>query len=326
MDFKHFTAGADDNDRRLDKIIRKFLNQQNLSGLYKSIRSGLIKINDRKAKAEQHIFEGDKISIASFLLSQETTESKKIPQTLPESIIVLKNDNILILNKPYDINVQKASKNETALNDMVMDDFIASGKNSSSLSFRPGPLHRLDRKTTGLIAFSQSLEGARYFSEGIKNHTIQKIYLGLVEGNFKKTENWKDNIEKNDSRQTGFKTVTAGSDSGDEAETTATPLAHGKLQDKEVTLVQFHIKTGRTHQIRSQSSLHGFPLIGDTAYNGTKLDSKISGQNFYLHAACLLIPSDNPVNLPAKIECPLNEDFKKILSLSLINTDLSLNI
>jgi len=325
MDFEHFTAGPDDNGRRLDKIVRKFLDQQNLSSLYKSIRSGLIKVNDKKSKAESHVVAGDKISIASSLLQNKTKEIKPSEYTIPDSLIVFRNRHILLLNKPYNINVQKAEKSEIALNDMVTEDFAARGLNAGSLSFTPGPLHRLDKKTTGLIAFSQSLDGARYFSEGIKNHFIQKIYLGIVQGKMTNGEIWTDKIKKNETEEKGFKTVTAGTDNGDEALTEAVPLACGSFKGTDVTLVQFHIKTGRTHQIRSQTSLHGYPLIGDTAYKGHSLNGQFK-RDFFLHACCLLIPDDNPIDLPSRIDCPPDNEFKKFLSASLINQDLRLNI
>ena len=71
MDFTEFSAGADDDGRRLDRIIRRFIATEQLSGIYKAIRKGLVKVNGRKASAEQHIREKDIITIASFLLNRE---------------------------------------------------------------------------------------------------------------------------------------------------------------------------------------------------------------------------------------------------------------
>jgi 23S rRNA pseudouridine955/2504/2580 synthase len=64
----------------------------------------------------------------------------------------------------------------------------------NSLSFKTGPLHRLDRKTTGLLAFSQNLQGAQWFSQKIKSHEIQKVYLALLEGNLCQNQIWEENI------------------------------------------------------------------------------------------------------------------------------------
>ena len=55
-----------------------------------------------------------------------------------------------------------------------------------NLSFSPGPLHRLDRNTQGLITFSVSLKGARSFTAMLKNSEIDKCYLTIVDGSFNK--------------------------------------------------------------------------------------------------------------------------------------------
>ena len=77
MDFTDFTAGKNDNDRRIDKILRFFLEDASLSEIYKLIRKGLIKVNKKKCKPETHVFEGDTISIAAFLLSK----TNKVPSS-----------------------------------------------------------------------------------------------------------------------------------------------------------------------------------------------------------------------------------------------------
>ena len=177
MKFREFIASQDDDDRRLDRIIRKFISEDSLSAVYKSIRKGLIKINDKKAEASQHVFCGDKIKIADFLLisnNKKSLDEDKIDFNLE---IVFKTDDLIFINKPYDIAVQG---NSEALN-RQFELFYKKNYENTSLSFNPGPLHRLDRKTTGLIAFSLSLKGAKWFSKNIADHTIQKKYIGVIE-------------------------------------------------------------------------------------------------------------------------------------------------
>ena len=193
----------------------------------------------------------------------------------------------------------------------------------ASLSFKTGPLHRLDRKTTGLLAFSQNLQGAQCFSEKIKSHEIQKVYLALLEGNLTENQIWEEKIDKSEiSNEKGtrrkdsgrFHTVSVNSDEGKMAHTEVTPLSHGLFWGKDVTLARVLIKTGRTHQIRAQAGFHGFPLLGDTAYGSGKIDSKKWGQDFFLHASELHFPPDNPLNLPEKISAPLPKAFENILN------------
>lgn len=323
MDFKEFTAGKDDNDRRLDRVIRIFLSDKSLSEIYKLLRKGLIKVNKKKAKADSHIFEGDVISIAEFLLgdsvqsSGDASENKEKLKAKSEKAleIVFENDHLLIINKPYGRSVHESSsvkKNNTlSLDKEVLNYYEAhkSGK-SESLSFRPGPLHRLDRNTTGLLVFSKSLLGAKYFSESIKNHTVQKKYLGIAEGKLNKAEEWEDLLADSDTTEEGFYTV-AQSDSGKKALTIARPLSHGTFHNKEITLVEYTIKTGRKHQIRAQSQLHGHPLLGDTAY-GAAGEKKLK-REYFLHAYSLSFPKDNPLGLPEEIKTGLPADFEELL-------------
>lgn len=392
MDFKTFKAGKDDDGRRLDKVLRRFLSGENLSSLYKSLRKGLIKVNGKKCPGEFRLSEGDEIKVADFLLPPQVLANEKNESYSPressekeskfiESITIFKNEALLILNKPYDIPVQPSSSSKGAsLAEIVEKDYEISHKNTS-LSFRTGPLHRLDRKTTGLIAFSQNQEGAKWFSEKIKSHEIQKVYLALLEGKLTEKAVWEENIQKVESGklktesgklkaesgklkaesfsfgedsgfgegfscekvyrfgdessfgkvsvsgfgdagtfetkrlQGSFHTVSVSSDGdGKAAYTEVTPLSHGLFNKKSVTLARILIKTGRTHQIRAQAGFHGFPLLGDTAYGGQKIDAKRFGQEFFLHAAELHFPKDNPLGLAESITAPIPQSFEKLLA------------
>ena len=103
------------------------------------------------------------------------------------------------------------------------------------------------------------------------------------------------------------------------AVTNAFPVQYGSYKGKPVTLVKYVIETGRTHQIRSQSALHGIPLAGDTAYGGFSLPGN---QQLFLHAISLSLPADNPVGLPPEITAPVPPEFKTFLSSSDCETGL----
>ena len=330
MDFIHFSAGKDDEGRRLDKIMRRFLSEESLSSLYKSLRKGLIKINGKKCDVSYHVSEDDDIAIAAFLLgtkSDEKEKSKAAP--LSQDIIVFKNEALLFLNKPYDIPVHPSSSSRgNSLAEIVQGDYDFFHE-KSSLSFHTGPLHRLDRKTTGIIAFSQNLDGAKWFSETIKNHLVQKKYLALLQGNLQNAQFWKDSIKKEDKLwgdggKSGFHTVSVNqAQDGKEAVTEVKPLEHGILGKQEITLAEIIIKTGRTHQIRSQTAFHGFPLVGDTAYGGIKISGRMR-QDFFLHAWELTLPENNPFQLPKKIKAPLGEAFLDVISESGIQLKITI--
>lgn len=307
MDFIDFECAQDDNARRIDKIIKKILPETPLSLIYKDFRKGLIKLNNSKVKPETLVATGDIIKIASFLVN-EKQESQKITGPLPP--LIFENKHLWIFNKPCNMLVQKADKNDISLDDMVKQKFKEEDINHS-LSFTPGPLHRLDRNTSGLICFSHSLEGAHWFSQNIQSHSIGKKYIGIVEGNLQTQEVWKDKISKDYDKEKSFQTVNiTSSDDESNAFTIATPMKHGKYKNLDITVVEFEIKTGKTHQIRSQSAYHHFPLLGDTAYNAQKLNLS---RPYFLHAYKLNFKADNPLNLPEQILCPLQKDMEDFI-------------
>lgn len=321
MDFTVFTAGSNDNGRRLDKIIRKMIPDSRISSLYSAIRKGLIRVNDRKCDGSVKVNEGDKVSIASFLIENQS-ESKEIEKKVPEISFetVINNKYIRIINKPYDIAVHS----ENGLSS-VIEAVYKSEQHPDSLSFKTGPLHRLDRKTTGLLAFSNNLTGAEWFTKAISDKIIKKYYIGICQGHFEKEETWNDYLIQ-DQLQSSFykmKIISKNKDEKNLATTICTPLAYGSYRTRPVTLCQFQILTGKKHQIRCQSSYHGIPLLGDTAYGGTDITGP---QNIYLHAYKLILPEDNPLELPSELTATLPQNFTKFLKVSLINWDSHLII
>jgi len=166
-----------------------------------------------------------------------------------------------------------------SLDDMVRS-FLAD-KLPPSLSFKPGPLHRLDKPSSGIVVFSTSIEGARLFTSLMKEHKVHKTYLAIVEGELRGEEIWHDKLFRDkEKKKTFVLQPNAGSGKnvgGKNAETKVTPLA----ADGKYTLIKAEIATGRTHQIRTQAAFHGYPLAGDKKYGG-KNAGKDSG--FFLHA------------------------------------------
>ena len=315
MDFTDFTAGKNDNDRRMDKILRFFIKDASLSEIYKALRKGIIKLNKKKCKPETHVFEGDIISIASFLLSKADKDGSIVKFNSDFSTttlnIIFENENLLVINKPYDINVHGDSE---SLDKLVVD-YYKSKKISTSLSFIPGPLHRLDKKTTGLLAFSFSLDGARWFADNIKNHSITKIYYSVLEGEITKPETWEDVITNKNEENNGFHKVSVSTETIDKdsrnAVTKVYPLGYGSWNNIKLTFVKIQILTGRKHQIRAQSSLHKHPLLGDTVYGGHEL--KNSKQSHFLHAGFLNIP-ENSLGIPSILKADLPQNFNKFLN------------
>ena len=301
MDFLEFKTGTDDKGRRLDKVLRIFNASLSLAQIYKALRKGLIKVNNKKSQPDYRIQDQDVISIAKFLIQNDQkpgAESKNPAKT--ELEVVFKNEHFIIVNKPAGINIHPANKKEASLIELVNDYYSKNYKNDS-LAFKPGPLHRLDKMTSGLVCFSASYEGARWFSSIMQEHGIKKTYKAIVQGKMTEPRQWEDLLQKDDEAQ-GYHTVKI-SQEGKKSITIATPVKTGIVNGQELTEVEFRIETGRQHQIRAQASYHDFPLWGDTAYGGKK--DKYNGGRYYLCAYKLEFPQ-NELGLPPviEIECP----------------------
>lgn len=319
MDFTHVTAGQDDDGRRLDTIIRRYLPGQPLSCVYGAIRKGLVCVDGRRRRQDFRVRAGSDIAIARVLLDGAKNAPETAVAPLPDDLVLFRNGDLLILNKPYDLPVQKARRDGRSLADMVQDDFaFRHDDGGTSLSFRCGPLHRLDRKTTGIIVFSQSLRGAQWFSQAVRAHAVQKKYLALVQNAMDHAQTWEDDIAEKDTLSRRFHTVSVG-EAGKYAQTTVAPIVAGTFRGIPVTLVECAITTGRKHQIRAQAAAHGFPLLGDTAYGGG-----IAGtQDFFLHAHRLVI-GENPLGVPPDIRAGIPDNFAKMLRTCLIKSDARL--
>ena len=335
MEFVQIKTGADDVGRRIDRVLRKLLPDLALGEIYKHLRKGTIKVNAKKAAQDYRINQGDVLFLASFLESEmkncgvaqpeaQSTEAALAPNSADavrtakcvkqnygfKLETLFQNEHIRIVNKPFGVAVHKSNSKEISLAEIVAAEYRALHQNES-LSFTAGPLHRLDKNTSGIIVFSQSLKGAQWFSENLLS--FKKEYLGIVQGEIDEPQYWVDFIDDTPKEGgTAYKTVRISS-AGKEAKTHCFPLARGSYKGTPVVLCRFCIETGRKHQIRAQSAFHGFPLLGDSAYNADFRKGTAQPDRFYLHALKLSVPL-NPIGMPQTIEAPLPEDFSLFLS------------
>ena len=293
------TAHSDDAGRRLDRILRKALPELPLSALHKLLRKGHVLVNGRAAGGEDRIPAGAVIEIA-MKTEAALTPSRDRTENSPSSLDILwEGAGLLILNKPVGLAVhgEDDPQKQDSLEKRVHA-YLA-GTLPPSLSFKPGPLHRLDKGTSGIVVFSLNLEAAQWFSALLKQGMIRKRYLAVLEGELPQSELWEDMLYRDREARTTF--VSAGpSDcrrTGEQlyrrACTRITPLAGTTRHGRSFTYARLEIETGRTHQIRAQAAHHGHPLVGDRKYGGSLLSPH---NGFFLHAAELELPGTDCVN------------------------------
>jgi len=302
------TAGADDDGRRLDRILRKALRELPLSAIHRFLRQGSVRVNGEVAAADRRVQAGQTITVPQISpLTQPSVQSSAPGQNtaLSPSLfrveILFEGAGLLVLNKPAGLAVH----GQESLEGWALS-YLAP-KLPASLSFRPGPLHRLDRPSSGVIVFSANLQGARVFSVMMRERRIKKFYLALVRGCIEREEFWQDELSRDRNLK---KTFAAGRGAGGKiAITRIKPLARS-FDGEEAggrsgcTLVLAEIETGRSHQIRAQAAGRGHPLLYDKKYGGG------GSGGFLLHAWRMEFPEDAALTgFPDFINAPLPDYF-----------------
>jgi len=270
---QEFVLGLNDEGRRLDVVLRHFLPEVSLSVLQKAIRKGDVRVNQAKARPEDRLHEGDILRVWSGLVSEKHSAPEETA-SLPQEWVLWESDDLLAVNKPSGLLVHpSASPQESPTLDALVRSSLAPTL-TPSLSFRPGPLHRLDRETSGIIIFSRSLQGAQVFSQALRERQLKKTYLAVLSGTMISAEQVSSTLIRDEnSRRTRVGMV------GQEAITGFRPLVHAEGY----TLAEVDLGTGRTHQIRVHAAQLGHPLAGDGKYGGRPVSWPLT-RPFFLHS------------------------------------------
>ena len=293
------TINSEYSNQRLDKVLSLILEDFSRNHIAKLIDDGHVTVNEKEAKASLKVKEGDEIVIFVPEAQEVKIEKEDIPLD-----IVYEDEDILIINKPQGMVVHPSyGHNEHTLVNAILhhcDDL--SGINGE---IRPGIVHRIDKDTSGLICVAKNDTAHNFLAEQLKDHTMARTYTALVRGI----------IPEN----SGEINLPIGRDQNNRQKMAVTrnnskeAVTYFKVLQRfnEHTLVECHLKTGRTHQIRVHFSYIGFPVEGDPLYCGRKYDKIYDGGQLLVATELKLIHPTSKKEMHFKIELP--EYFKEIL-------------
>lgn len=266
-----FQVTSEQDGERLDKLLSIIYPDFSRSFFQKLIKENSIKVNGKIQKANYKVQTDDVISV----LIPDAIETSIEPEDIPLDILYEDND-VLVVNKPKGMVVHPSAGHYSGT---LVNAIMYHCKDSLSGingEIRPGIVHRIDMDTTGSLIVCKNDESHVAIAEQIKEHSCNRIYVGIVCGNVKEDEG---TIDAPIGRHpVDRKKMAINEKNGKPA------VTHYKVLKRfgKYTYMQFKLETGRTHQIRVHMASIGHPLLGDELYSKNCPFKHLQGQT--LHA------------------------------------------
>lgn len=206
--------------------------------------------------------------------------------------ILYEDGEALVIDKPAGLPVETPRRGGPALSDHY--DTLRLG-----FQRQPVAVHRLDTDTSGCLLLARNPKALKRFNKAFEDRLVRKRYLGIVAGEVDGEEGVIDlALTKVSSAEKGWRMIPAKKGKPSLTRWKAVERRDG------LTLVQFDLETGRTHQARVHAASGlGFPLLGDPVYG--QPDQRV--KRTMLHAAALIVPRENKPDIAAT--APLPADF-----------------
>ena len=260
---KTININEENNGKKLNNILQREFPALSLNTIYKALRKKDIRVNDVRINENITLHTGDvvKVFIADeFLFANKSTittfanfsySSVNIP-------VIYEDDNILIVDKPAEIEVTGDNSLTTIL--------------SAKYGFVVYPCHRLDRNTTGLTLFAKNKQSEQILFDKFKNHEIEKHYFCRVYGIPTKKHAILNDYLFKDTKKSMVYIWSSHKKGYQNISTEYFVLSSNKSENTSILEVILH--TGRTHQIRAHLAYIGYPIIGDGKYGHNDINKK----------------------------------------------------
>lgn len=257
---------------RLDTLVSEQLEELSRSLVKDLIEAQKIMVNGKGRKASYRVKEGEEIAV----IIPEPQEIAMTPQDIPLEI-VYQDADLLVVNKPKGMVVHPAHGNwdNTLVNALLFHIKDLSGINGS---LRPGIVHRLDKDTSGLMLVAKNDRAHRNLAEQIREHSIKREYIALVNGTIKENLGSIDApIGRSKTERKKMAVVADGRPAISNYQVLTRYLNY--------TLIKVRLETGRTHQIRVHFAYIRHPVVGDSVYGSGKKHFGLDSQA--LHACSI---------------------------------------
>ncbi|RDV44549.1 RNA pseudouridine synthase [Leifsonia sp. ku-ls] len=224
----------------------------------------------------------DRLTAGSWLevTWQPKSDVEIVPIAVPDLTIVYDDDDIVVIDKPVGVAAHPSVgwEGPTVLGALAAAGFRIS---TSGAAERAGIVHRLDAGTSGLMVVAKSERAYTALKRAFHDRTVEKIYHAVVQGHPDPLSGTIDApIGRHPRSDWKFAVVAGGKPSVTHYETIeAFPAA---------SLLEIHLETGRTHQIRVHMAAQRHPCVGDAMYGADPvLSAKLGLTRQWLHAVQL---------------------------------------
>lgn len=292
MEKNEIIVNSEMEGMRLDRYLRKSFKNEPLSRIFGAIRSGDVKINGKKSKENYRLLLDDKITIKNLSMGN-IKENEKIENKIKKlqisqndlekykKMVIFENEDFFIVNKAEKIPMHKGTGHKYGLSEVFKKIY-----KSENINFA----NRIDFETSGLVIGCKTLKFLRYISEKIRKNEVHKKYFAIVhnrkfkkknkflENNFE--ENKKDFKIENYLTTTENRVIVSENPVSRESKKSITYFKYTNIdklknqkkildllgKNKDVSLLDIELITGRKHQIRAQLADKGLFIVGDKKY------------------------------------------------------------
>lgn len=292
-------------DSRLDRAIKRAYPHIKQVQIEKSLRSGLMRLDGSKVKANTRVQAGQIVKMPDWLIDQNNEAISQKPTPSPQrqkadkafldNLIIDETKDWIAFNKPSGLAVQGGTSTGKHIDGLLQSAFADRQ--------RPKLVHRLDKDTSGILIVAKHDKAARELAASFQSHEMGKSYLALVLGQMPEAGHIRVPLSK--SGAMGVEKMAPDYEDGQFAHTIFRTIA--KSSNK-ISLMALHPRTGRTHQLRVHMLVQNAPILGDGKYAGAEAHpGKDFARQLHLHAQFLRMPDGR------LIEAPLPSHFKSAL-------------
>ena len=300
MAVQFVTVTSEDNDIRLDRwFMRHYPNLKN-GQLERLLRAKNIRVNGKKATTAQHLMIGDEIRVPPL----DVVPKSNLPRDLSKadvefmkSLVIYKDDDVIVLNKPAGLAVQGGSKTERHIDGML--DALRFDKQE-----KPHLVHRLDKDTSGVLVLGRTASAAAKLAESFRSRDAHKVYWAVVVGKPKLEFGKIDAPLSKLSGAKGGEQMRVDFENGQKALTLYRVI---DSLGRKASWLELSPLTGRTHQLRVHAAeVLNTPIIGDGKYGGERSFSVgiENNKKLHLHARTIRLPHPRKGILEIKADLP----------------------